>query len=330
MKTYSHGGDISTFKEKTGCKEVLDLSSNINFIKPKIKKDFNNLPISSYPDYDKLYKALSKRYKVKKSQIELFNGATSAIYSFFSRVKSKKVVIYSPAYLEYKRASKLFKKEVILIDRFKNLYEDIPKNSLVIFVNPSTPDGRYYKLKKLFKLWKKRKATVLVDESFLEFCKKCKSAVSFLKSYKKLYILKSLTKFYSSAGVRVGIIISNKKNIKKLKKYEPLWKISEFDKNYILEALKDKSFKKRTFKENKKAKRKLLKSLESLSFVKKIYPSSANFVLVKLKDITAKEFQKRVQKRCIMIRDCSNFDFLDDSFVRIAVKGDSLNMEKIF
>jgi len=222
MKTYSHGGDITTFKEKTGCKEVLDLSSNINFIKPKIKKDFNNLSIFSYPNYDKLYKALSKKFKVKKSQIELFNGATSAIYSFFSRVKSKKVVIYSPAYLEYKRASKLFKKEVVLIDRFKNLYEDIPKNSLVIFVNPSTPDGRYYKLKKLFKLWKKKKATVLVDESFLEFCKNCKSAVSFLKSYKKLYILKSLTKFYSSAGVRVGIIISNKKNIKKLKPIIPV------------------------------------------------------------------------------------------------------------
>jgi len=234
-------------------------------------------------------------------------------------VKEKRVYIYSPAYLEYKKIARVLNKEVILINRFENLYADILPNSLVVFVNPSTPDGKYYDLKKLFKIWQKVDAKVLIDESFLDFCESCKSAKRWLKSYKKLYILKSLTKIYSSAGVRVGVIISSKKNIKKLKKYEPLWKISEFDKNYILEAIKDKKFIKKTQKRLEKNKKVYIKKLESLDEVEKVYKSSANFLLLKLKK-DAKNFIKRQEKNFVMVRDCRNFDFLDERFVRVAIK----------
>ena len=319
MKEFSHGGDVDSFAKRLGIKknEVIDLSSNINFIKPKIKKDFNSLSISSYPNYDKLYKVLSKRYKVKNSQLEIFNGATSAIFSLFNSLDFDKVYIFSPAYLEYKRACRVFGKEVVLVNRFEKIDADISPNSLVIFVNPSTPDGKFYDIKRLLEISKRAK--VLVDESFLEFCKNCESATKFLKSHDNLYILKSLTKFYSSAGIRLGIIISSKKNIKSIKQKEPLWKISEFDKNYILEALKDKKFIKKTQKKIAKNREFYTKKLLKLKEVEEVYPSSANYLLLRL-NISAKEFQKRVEKSFIMIRDCSNFDFLDDRFVRIAVK----------
>ena len=319
MKEFSHGGDVEGFAKRLGVKksDVIDLSSNINFIKPKIKKDFNSLCVSSYPNYDKLYKALAKRYKVKKSQIEIFNGATSAIFSLFKNIKFSKVYIFSPAYLEYKRACKVFSKEVVLVNRFEKFVHEIDTDSLVVFVNPSTPDGKYYDIKKVLEISKYAK--VLVDESFLEFCKSCKSATKFLKSFDNLYILKSLTKFYSSAGVRLGVVISNKKNIKSLKESEPLWKVSEFDKNYILEALKDKKFVKKTQKKIAKNRDFYTKKLLKLKEVEEVYPSSANFLLVRL-NVSAKEFAKRLEKDFIMIRDCSNFDFLDDRFVRVAVK----------
>ena len=231
MKEFSHGGDVEGFAKRLGVKksDVIDLSSNINFIKPNIKKDFNSLDISSYPNYDKLYKALAKRYEVKNSELEIFNGATSAIFSLFKNLKFSKVYIFSPAYLEYKRACRVFGKEVVLVNRFEKFNHEIDPNSLVVFVNPSTPDGTYYDILPLLK--RVKEAKILVDESFLEFCKSCKSATKFLKSHDNLYILKSLTKFYSSAGVRLGVVISNKKNIKSLKEKEPLWRVSEFDKN---------------------------------------------------------------------------------------------------
>jgi threonine-phosphate decarboxylase len=164
----------------------------------------------------------------------------------------------------------------------------------------------------------------LIDESFLDFCDK-PSAIKYLKTYDKLYILKSMTKFYSSAGIRVGTIVSRKENIAKLKEFEPMWKLSQFDSIYLQEALNDKEFKTISKEINIKNRAELEEILKSSSLVEKIYESSANYLLVKLKDINASKFQELLKPYKIMVRDCSNFDFLDDRFVRIAVKSSSAN-----
>ncbi|MCK5110968.1 MAG: aminotransferase class I/II-fold pyridoxal phosphate-dependent enzyme [Arcobacteraceae bacterium] len=321
MMKFAHGGDIKGYAKSINCDvgEVIDLSSNINFIKPKIKTDFNKLDISFYPSYDDIYNDIAKLYKVKVHQMELFNGGSSAIFTLFDSLNLKHCTIYSPAYLEYKKASEIFNYKLYKINRFDNIYQKVKQNSLVVFVNPSTPDGRYYDLKKLFKIWEKANATVLVDESFLQFCGG-KSVIKYLKSYKKLYILKSMTKIYSSAGIRVGTLLSNKKNIEKLRQNQPMWKLSQFDITYLQEALKDKKFIRKSLKVNDKCKTYLQNILKKSQLLKKIHKSDANFILVQLKSLTAAQLQEQLKPYKIMVRDCSNFDFLDDKFVRIAVK----------
>ncbi len=321
MTKFAHGGDIKSFAKNINCEvsDIIDLSSNINFVKPKLKLDFNLLDISSYPTYDKLYKDIAKLYKVKSSKIELFNGGSSAIFSLFSQLKLKECTIYSPAYLEYKKASETFGYKLNLINRFKDIYQDVPKDSLVVFVNPSTPDGKFYDIKKLINIWKKANATVLIDESFLDFTPH-PSATKYLKSYKNLYILKSMTKIYSSAGIRIGTLISTKKNIKKLKKQQPAWKLSQFDISYLTKALKKKKFIIKSQKKTNKSKEYLYKILDDSKLVEKIHLSCANYVLIKLKNLKANQFQELLKPYKIMVRDCQNFDFLDDSYVRIAVK----------
>ena len=326
MKTFEHGGQIEKFAFDLGCEvsEIIDLSSNINFVKPQINVDFNSLDISSYPTYDKLYEKIASNYEVESSQIELFNGGSSAIFSLFKHLNLESCSIYSPAYLEYKKASLNFGYKLNLINRFENINVEIKKNSLVIFVNPSTPDGKYYDLEELMQKWIENSCTILIDESFLDFCDK-PSAIEYLKTYDKLYILKSMTKFYSSAGIRVGTIVSTKENIEKLKEFEPMWKLSQFDSIYLQNALEDKVFKSISIKINEKNKIELENILKSSALVEEISTSSANYILVKLKDIKAKEFQERLKPYKIMVRDCSNFDYLDERFVRIAVKSSSAN-----
>jgi len=320
MKEFTHGGDIFTMAKELDCdvSEIIDLSSNINFVKPHIDIDFNKLPISHYPSYDTLYHTISKEYNTSIKSIELFNGATSAISSLFAYLRPKAVTIYSPAYLEYKRVAKLYNSQIKYIDRFKDINDEVISNSLVIFVNPSTPDGKYYNISKFIKEWINKNCTILIDESFLEF-EDNKSVVEYIKEYDRLYILKSMTKFYGSAGIRIGALISNPKNIQEIKSKEPLWKISQFDSQYIISALKDKSFKDISKAKNREVKERLIKILQKSSLVEKIYPSDANFILVKL-NIDASTLQKRLLRYKILIRDCSNFDGLDSSFVRVAVK----------
>jgi threonine-phosphate decarboxylase len=326
MKTFEHGGQIEKFASDLRCtvSEIIDLSSNINFVKPQINVDFNTLDISSYPTYDKLYDKIAKNYGVQSSEIELFNGGSSAIFTLFKHLDLKSCTIYSPAYLEYKKASLNFAYTLDIINRFDNINAPVKEGGLVIFVNPSTPDGKYYDLEELMQSWIEKSCTILVDESFLDFCDK-PSAIKYLKSYDKLYILKSMTKFYSSAGIRVGTIVSTKENIEKLKRFEPMWKLSQFDSNYLQSALDDKLFKSISKAINIKNKIELENILKSSSLIEDILESSANYLLIKLHSLTAKEFQEKLKPYKIMVRDCSNFDCLDERYVRIAVKSSSAN-----
>lgn len=326
MKTFEHGGQIEKFAFDLGCSvsEIIDLSSNINFVKPQINIDFNTLDISSYPTYDKLYEKIAFNYGVEASEIELFNGGSSAIFTLFKHLCLQTCTIYSPAYLEYKKASLNFGYELNTINRFEDINENVKENSLVIFVNPSTPDGKYYDLEELMQKWMENSCTILIDESFLDFCDK-PSAIKYLETYDKLYILKSMTKFYSSAGIRVGTIVSTKENIQKLKEFEPMWKLSQFDSNYLQAALDDKLFKNISKAINIKNKIELENILKNSILVEEIFESSANYLLVKLSNLNAKEFQEKLKPYKIMVRDCSNFDYLDERFVRIAVKSSSAN-----
>jgi len=320
---FEHGGNVEEFAKKIGCRvdEVIDLSSNINFVKPKIEIDFNSLDISAYPNYDKLKTSIAQNYNINSCELELFNGATTAIYSLLRELDLEECYLYAPIYLEYKKSAILNGYNIIYINRFTNIYQEIKENSLVVFVNPSTPDGEFYNIYPLLKKWIDKNVTILIDESFLDFTP-FQSATNYINSYDKLYIIKSMTKFYSSAGVRIGAIISNSKNIQKLYQKEPIWKISQFDSAYIQSALKDREFSDKSIALNSRNRDRVIKILENSKYIDKIYHSLTNYLLIKLKDITAKEFQRMLIPYKIMVRDCSNFDFLDSSFIRIAIKDD--------
>lgn len=319
MNLFEHGGDVNAFATHAQCslEEVLDLSSNINFITPSV--DFTTVALNTYPDYEQLTQTLTDYYKVNANEIELFNGGSSAIFSLMCFFDHPTCTIYSPAYLEYKKAAILYGKKINLINRFDDSIQKLEDNSLIIFVNPSTPDGRYYEIDKLMEMWIAKKCTILIDESFLEFCGGA-SVSRYLQTYNKLYVLKSQTKFYGCAGVRVGIVLSSRDNIRALKEKEPLWKISALDSHFLIRALEDKTFRARSLLLNAEAKTYLKKILDNSPLFEVVHESDANFFLVQLASMNARELQEKLIPYKIMVRDCSNFDFLNERYVRIAVK----------
>jgi len=327
MRTFQHGGDITTFAKTYGCspEEVIDLSSNINFVKPHIDVDFNTVDIAPYPNYDSLYESIADHYGVTIEQMELFNGGSSAIFSLFSHIKGNhkglplRCAIYSPAYLEYKKAADRFGYELHLIDRFGAMDAEIPEGSLVVFVNPATPDGKYYDIQPLLEKSHNRDCTVLIDESFIEFTPHT-SATGYLAQYPNLFILKSLTKYWGAAGIRMGALLSSAQNIAILNQTEPLWKLSAFDAAYIQSVLQDKTFAKRSEAANQESRDYLLALLQQSPLIKHIYPFEANFVLIELQGITAEELQERLTPYRVMVRNCENFDGLGKYHVRIALK----------
>ncbi len=314
-----HGANIYKYASslRVNSEEIVDFSSNINSYHPDIVIKLTQAMLVKYGDssYKTLRTSIIQRYEVQKKQIALYNGATAAIFELFKHLKNKKVYLYTPLYGEYEKAAIQTKKKIIKINRFKDLDTKPKKNSLVVFVNPSTPDAKYYNLKKLFKTWKKQNCTVVLDESFLEF-ENLESFRAEINNYNKLYIIQSFSKFYSCGGIRIGAIFSNKVNIKKLS--TPLWNLSSFDAEFLATRLIDTQFDKRSKNLHKMHKKELFTVLEDSKLFEKIYPSDANFFLVKTKK--AQKLFTYLLKNKILVRTCDSFDFINKQYLRFAVK----------
>lgn len=314
-----HGANIYKYAKQIGCSsdEIIDFSSNINLYQPQNTLHVTDATITKYADssYKTLKTLIAQNYEVKKSQIALFNGATAAIYALLSTLKQKKVILYAPLYGEYERAALQSQKDIYKINRIEEIDTHVPKNSIVIFVNPSTPEGSFYELEELFSYWQKQKCTVILDESFLEF-EDHPSLRQMINNYNKLYIVQSFSKFYSCAGVRIGAVFSHKKNIKKLK--IPLWNISSLDIVFLEERLKDENFKLRSRELHTQQKQELFTLLKESQLFEQIVQSDANFILTH--SSKAREIFAHLLGHKILTRDCASFDYLSNEWLRFAVK----------
>lgn len=148
-----------------------------------------------------------------------------------------------------------------------------------------------------------------------------------MKEFDNLFILRSLTKSFGLAGLRIGYGLGNKKMIEILQKIKIPWNVSGIAQHSAIKALSDKSHLPKTLDIIKKE----LKFLtDSISQIKGFtcYTSDTNFILIKSK-IKSNQIQKRLLKQNILIRDCSTFHGLDDNFIRIAVRTHKENLRLV-
>lgn len=321
----NHGGNIYRFARRLGCRpeQVLDFSANINPEQAVDLSCLQGVQLTPYadPEYGQLKQAINQRYPMPAgADIELFNGASAAIFALLRGLQPKDLVLYTPLYGEYAHIACELGCKVHNIDRFSSLMEDIPERSTVIFVNPSTPDGRLYELQGLLAKWQAADCTIIIDESFLDFCE-AESVAEHIAHYDKLYVIKSLSKFYGCAGIRIGFILAATAAIKELRRFEPAWKLSSLDMVYMRQALANTAFIERTRKQTAHLRDLLHHALQHSGLFDKIYPGQANFLLARLADGgSGYRLQERLEPSRILIRVCENFEGLDESHVRFAVK----------
>ena len=333
MNTSTHGGDIYAFAEKIGCSpsDIIDFSSNIHF---EQAVNWRELPLNlqpyADPHYTDLKHAIKQRYALTENvDLEVFNGASAAIFALLRHLRPEKLVLYAPIFSDYERAAsaafgfdpEYFEDGIEIIDRFDDdgYFEPVPENSTIIFTNPATPDGKLYDLTAYLKFWKDASCTIIIDESFLDFCD-APSMMQFIKEYKKLFIVKSLCKFYGCAGVRVGFIAGN--GVSNIHSYESSWCISTFDSVYMQAALQNTAFIEHTRTETKRLRALLEQVLRDSNLFEEIYDGSANFVLARLKNDEL-DLQKQLASSRILIRECASFDGLTNQDIRFAVKSET-------
>ena len=327
-----HGGNIYAFADELNydSHEIIDFSSNIHFEQAVNWRELPlNLQLYADPNYTDLKHAIKQRYALTENvDLALFNGASAAIFALLRLLKPDDLVLYAPLFSDYERVAEPLNCNLHFINRLTDdLLAPIPENSTVIFVNPSTPDGKLYDLTALLEHWKAANCTVIIDESFLDFCDAPSMMQSIGHGYPRLFVVKSLCKFYGCAGVRVGFIAGFREFIDAFDYHEPSWRISTFDSVYIQTVLKNTAFIEQTRTETKRLRALLEQVLSDSNLFEKIYDGSANFVLARLKDDKL-DLQKQLVNSRILIRECESFDGLTNQDIRFAVKSEA-DIEKL-
>jgi threonine-phosphate decarboxylase len=340
-KPSSHGGIYSIKSQKPG---IIDYSSNINplgchpGVQKYIKKHMKLLSV--YPDSDslELKKNLKWYTKVPEDQIVVGNGATEIIYNFCQAFLNKKtpVLIPIPTFSEYEVAAKLqnskilFFKTMNLNDDFYSFIKKIPKKGCVFLCNPNNPTGILISRKKIQKILetsKKRSTLVFVDECFIELSDPKQSVVKDLKKYDNLFVLRSLTKSFGLAGMRIGYGLGNKKLISILNKIKIPWNVSGISQKAASAALCYHDYIEKSRKmipKETKILRKAISKIDGFS----CFQTNTNFILIKTKT-RSNILQKKLLKKKILIRDCNSFRGLDHNYIRIAVKTHKENIKLI-
>ncbi len=341
-KTVTHGGIYSAGLEYDP--QIIDFSSNINplgypvSIKNQLEKSYQFFSIYPDPDSTSLRNHLAKYTGTSKNQIIVGNGATEIIYNFCQAfLKGRRVLIPIPTFGEYESAAKLHGATVNLFETMNlnhdtsKLSDTIPKNDCVFVCNPNNPTGSLTKRKNMLKIVEsahKNSVLVFVDECFIELASNPKeSLVPHLKEFDNLFILRSLTKSFGLAGLRVGYGLGNTKIIEVLQKIKIPWNVNGFAQDIAIKALSDKSHLSKTRKIISQERKFLSKSISKISSFT-CYDSETNFILIKSK-INSKQLQKKLLKKDILIRDCSTFRGLDNRFIRIAVRTHKENLKLI-
>ncbi len=259
-----------------------------NFIK-LIKKKINSNTLTTYPEVKKIYKLISKKYKVNENSIVVTAGSDLAIKNCFELLvrKNDHIITLSPTYGMVNVYSKLFeaKQTKIGFDSDLNLELDKLLNSikkstvLIIIANPNSPTGKSIEEKQIIKilnLAKKNNTYVLIDECYFDYSKF--SSINLLNKFNNLIISRSFSKS-GLAGCRIGYLISNTKIASLLYKFRPFYEISSFSVK-VLELFLKYDLNVMYRKELEKG-RKILEGY----FIKKgicYFNSTTNFILIKL------------------------------------------------
>jgi histidinol-phosphate aminotransferase len=291
------------FKGKTGI--FMDANEN----------PYGNL--NRYPDpYQKeLKSAISKFKSIEEEKIFLGNGSDEIIdlcLRVFCNPGIDKILTFTPTYGMYEVSASINDVEVIKIpldDKFQidtgkaaPLFSD-HKLKLIFICSPNNPTANAMNYEDVESILKNFSGIVIIDEAYIDFSEK-KSFISLVDKYPNLILMQTFSKAFGLAAVRIGMAFSNPQIIQYFNKLKPPYNISTINQKAAMAKLSQIDLYKKQVSKIIKERKRLSSILSELNVVDKIYPSDANFLLVKVKNADL-IYNKLINKN-IIVRNRSN------------------------
>lgn len=291
----------------------------------------NKIPyekLNRYPD-PRAYKLCSKianyvGYGICSDMIIVGDGSDELINIIISSYvgKGRKVLIPTPTFSVYNIYSKINEGYVIPFNRNKDFNVDIDemidcinreKPELVFLCNPNNPTGTLTDRENIIKLLESCNSMVVIDEAYFEFCNI--TCVDLVKKYENLIVLRTFSKAWGMAGIRLGYLISNKGVIDELLKVKSPYNVNSITQEIGIAILDYAEYMNKNTSSILKERDYIIKNLESIDKIK-VYETYANFIFLKVPD--ADLLCKALRESGIGIRNFNNCQGISNC-VRVGV-----------
>ncbi len=338
---FKHGGNIYDHAKKFNLSpsEIIDSSASlVPFDPPKILLDSLNLEIKSqgfryYPErnHNSLREAIGEFHQINPENILPGNGASELItWAGYEASKVGLSCIPSPGFADYERSLNCWKGRYFFSELPKkwgnNFPQPFPINptcDVIWITNPHNPTGQLWNKKSLEIILKKYKL-VICDEAFLSITPngEKESLIPLTKTYTNLLVIRSLTKLFNIAGLRLGYVIGSAEKLRRWNIQRDPWPLNSFAIKAGIVLLSNRNFYKEWIKKihNWITAEKAWTSKE-LSKIKdlKVHDSSTNFFLIE-SNFSLSSNINYLETKGILIRECSSFRFLNEKWARISLQ----------
>ncbi len=360
MSQPGHGGNLAWAAAISGCPPdaIIDFSASISPLGPPksaisaIVANLENLSHYPDPDYRELRTALGKLHQLSPDWILPGNGSAELLtWAGWDLATFAATALVTPAFGDYNRSLKAFNANIypfsifgvqqeldsaflhcdrtFLLSAQSSLRSYSPLERGLLLNNPHNPSGKLFLLESIAP-YLDEFALVVVDEAFMDFLppEQQQSLIPLVEKYPNLVILRSLTKFYSLPGLRIGYAIAHPDRLKLWQSRRDPWSVSTLAAAAAIAIIQDTAFQQQTWAWLPPAREQLFTNLSQLPGLQP-WASAANFLLVQSSSSVKQLQQRLLQQHRILIRDCLSFPELGDSYFRVAVKSHQENEQLV-
>jgi histidinol-phosphate aminotransferase len=314
----------------------LDFNENTVGCSPRVIEALKTITaseIATYPEYDLLKEKTAKFFGVNINNVMPTNASDEGILSIFQTFldRGSSIIIPAPTFTMFRFYAELLDIEINQLlynndltfpkERFLESITD--KTKALVVVNPNNPTGTPVKRETIISLLEKMgNRLVLIDEAYYEFFGE--TVIDLINRYKNLVVLRTFSKSFGMAGIRLGTVISHSDNIAHMTKAHSPYSISGITVKLAIAGMDDKTYVENYAAEIKTNRDKLFLDLKKCGL--NVFPSSCNFLLIKFGNI-AQKITESLRSDGILARD-QNTSPLLEGCVRVTV-GNKEQTEKL-
>ncbi|MDG4715675.1 histidinol-phosphate transaminase [Winogradskyella marincola] len=304
LKPYSSARD--EFKDATS-NQIIFLDANEN--------PFEN-GVNRYPDPQQkdVKSMLSSIKNIPTENILLGNGSDEVldlIFRAFCEPNQDNIITLPPTYGMYDVLANTNAIDVLRVELdtdFQPKVDDIlntqnDNTKLLFLCSPNNPTANSFEASKIEKLLTDFRGIVVIDEAYIDFSEE-ESWISKLSDFPNLIVTQTLSKAYGMAGIRLGICFASTEIISILNKIKPPYNVNQLTQQKAIQRLEKQQDVKNEIQDIISERSLLIKALKSITWIDTIYPTQANFVLVKVDDATNR-YNQLVEKG-IVVRNRTN------------------------